>query len=179
MKRKVKLAGNATLSDGTVIQYDTDALQEGSIVMTVAADGTQTPLASGEYTLQDGTTFTVEDGIVVSVGSSTANAASGLTDEQLGALTEMLAEILHEERRAILSTVQTALSQIPAARGINLLADFDEEDEEEEEEENPAKPDKVVQLNKGEFKLLSATELSKLTPPQRAAYEIQKRKKVA
>jgi hypothetical protein len=60
---KMQLAfAEAKLADGTMIKYEGD-LAVGTAIM-VTADGTDAPIADGEYTLEDGSIMVVASGLV-------------------------------------------------------------------------------------------------------------------
>lgn len=62
---KVELA-NATLQDGTVIQYDGE-LSEGTEIMVVVEDAEPTPAPDGEHVLEDGTVVKTVEGKVTEI----------------------------------------------------------------------------------------------------------------
>lgn len=61
---KIKLSGSAKLEDGTEIHWDSEELGVGSVVATKDADGNATPLPTGTYKLEDGSTLDIVDGEV-------------------------------------------------------------------------------------------------------------------
>jgi len=62
----VQMGGEAKLSDGTVVKYDTPALAVGSMITVVTPEG-ELPAPNGEHTLEDGTKIETVDGKVTSV----------------------------------------------------------------------------------------------------------------
>jgi len=65
---KKKKFESVTANDGTVINYpDGSELEVGTELVTVDADGNETPLEDGTYELQDGRTLTVSGGVVESI----------------------------------------------------------------------------------------------------------------
>jgi len=74
-EKEIKL-GSVKSADGSVtIEYDGDTMQTGGNVFVVAEDGTQVPLPTGEYPLEDGTILVVsEDGKIGEVKPAEAPA---------------------------------------------------------------------------------------------------------
>lgn len=64
---KIKLDEVKTKDGVITISYGEDAIVIGTLVFTINADGTQTPLADGTYDLQDGNTITVVAGAVTDI----------------------------------------------------------------------------------------------------------------
>jgi len=62
----VQMGGEAKLSDGTVVKYDTPTLVVGSAVTVVTPEG-ELPAPDGEHTLEDGTKFETVGGKVTAV----------------------------------------------------------------------------------------------------------------
>lgn len=78
---EVKL-GTGKLKDGTMVEYDTEVLGVGSMVMVVTADGQKLPAPQGEHTLEDGTVIVVDEtGKVMEVKPATP-AAEPVIEEQ-------------------------------------------------------------------------------------------------
>lgn len=67
---KVVMAVEGSLSDGTIIYSSADAFAEGVDVFVMDADGNPTPLADGEYTLDNGMTIVVSNGIIESMAEA-------------------------------------------------------------------------------------------------------------
>ena len=63
----------AKLQDGTVVSYE--ALEVGFPIFTVAEDGSQAPLAEGEYTFENGMTIKVDASGVIAEIMPVAEAA--------------------------------------------------------------------------------------------------------
>ena len=66
----VAMAVEGALSDGTMIYSSADAFAEGVDVFVIDADGNPTPLADGEYTLDNGMTIVVSNGIIESMAEA-------------------------------------------------------------------------------------------------------------
>lgn len=123
---KVVMAVEGSLSDGTMIYSSADAFAEGVDVFVMDADGNPTPLADGEYTLDNGITILVSNGIIESM-------AEAITEEPVApadAVAQEVAETYSKEQvegllknvisefEALLSAAQkqiTELSKAPAA----------------------------------------------------------------
>lgn len=67
---KVVMAVEGALSDGSMIYSSADAFAEGVDVFVMDADGNPTPLADGEYTLDNGMTIVVSNGIIESMAEA-------------------------------------------------------------------------------------------------------------
>lgn len=65
---KVEMATEGALADGTKIYSPAAELAEGVEVFVMDASGNPTPLADGEYTLDNGITIVVTNGIIESMG---------------------------------------------------------------------------------------------------------------
>ena len=123
---KVVMAVEGALSDGTMIYSNADAFAEGVDVFVMDADGNPTPLADGEYTMDNGMTIVVSNGIIESM-------AEAITEEPVApadAVAQEVAETYSKEQvegllknvisefEAKLSAAEkkiTELSQAPAA----------------------------------------------------------------
>jgi hypothetical protein len=66
----VAMAVEGALADGTMIYSSADAFAEGVDVFVMDADGNPTPLADGEYTLDNGMTIVVSNGIIESMAEA-------------------------------------------------------------------------------------------------------------
>lgn len=121
----VAMAVEGALSDGTMIYSNADAFAEGVDVFVMDADGNPTPLADGEYTLDNGMTIVVSNGIIESMAEAiTEEPSVEVTVEQEVAETyskeqvEGLLNNIISEFEAKLSAANskiTELSQAPAA----------------------------------------------------------------
>lgn len=67
---KVVMAVEGALSDGSMIYSSADAFAEGVDVFVMDADGNPTPLADGEYTMDNGMTIVVSNGIIESMAEA-------------------------------------------------------------------------------------------------------------
>lgn len=170
--KKVKLSGTTTLDDGTVIEFDTDTLEVGSIVKVKGEDGAEpTLIADGEYVTDEGVSFTVAGGIVVEMSEGGEGSAGGdeFSEEHLSAFIEaasdMVENIIEAREKKLRKELQAALTAM-GAKGINLMAeDGDEDDDEDDETQKQKKFAK-----KFEFKVLSQTEIRKMSSQQRVKY---------
>ncbi len=70
---------DATLQDGSTIRTTDDTIKTGSQVSLIGADGTATPVADGEYYLQDGSCLTVKSGVVEAIAPAPAPDAPATT----------------------------------------------------------------------------------------------------
>lgn len=122
----VAMAVEGALSDGTMIYSNADAWAEGVDIFVMDADGNPTPLADGEYTLDNGMTIVVSNGVIESM-------AEAITEEPVApadAVAQEVAETYSKEQvegllknvisefEAKLSAAEkkiTELSQAPAA----------------------------------------------------------------
>ena len=66
----VAMAVEGALSDGTMIYSSADAFGEGVDVFVMDADGNPTPLADGEYTMDNGMTIVVAAGVIESMAEA-------------------------------------------------------------------------------------------------------------
>lgn len=177
---KVELMGTAKLEDGTEVHFDTEALESGSMVYTVDEEGVQTPLADGDYVLEDGGTFTVAEGSVTAYEATMSDDGEddddgkddeGKKEENLSreelqtvvnAVIEGIAVEMAEQRAAILEEVKglieeakTELSKKPAVPPKGKGAGSDDDGHGDD-------GGKVVEL--------SNAELAKLPMKERVAY---------
>lgn len=67
---QVVMAVEGALADGTMIYSNADAFAEGVDVFVMDADGNPTPLADGEYTLDNGMTIVVAAGVIESMAEA-------------------------------------------------------------------------------------------------------------
>ena len=67
---QVVMAVEGALADGTMIYSNADAFAEGVDVFVMDADGNPTPLADGEYTMDNGMTIVVAAGIIESMAEA-------------------------------------------------------------------------------------------------------------
>ena len=66
----VAMAVEGALADGTMIYSSADAFGEGVDVFVMDADGNPTPLADGEYTMDNGMTIVVAAGVIESMAEA-------------------------------------------------------------------------------------------------------------
>jgi hypothetical protein len=121
----VAMAVEGALADGTMIYSNADAFAEGVDIFVMDADGNPTPLADGEYTLDNGMTIVVSNGIIESMAEAiTEEPSVEIEVEQEVAETyskeqvEGLLKNVISEFEAKLSAAEkkiTELSQAPAA----------------------------------------------------------------
>jgi hypothetical protein len=121
----VAMAVEGALADGTMIYSNADAFAEGVDVFVMDADGNPTPLADGEYTMDNGMTIVVSNGIIESMAEAiTEEPSVEIEVEQEVAETyskeqvEGLLKNVISEFEAKLSAAEkkiTELSQAPAA----------------------------------------------------------------
>jgi hypothetical protein len=122
---KVVMAVEGALSDGSMIYSSADAFAEGVDVFVMDADGNPTPLADGEYTMDNGMTIVVSNGIIESMAEAiTEEPSVEIEVEQEVAETyskeqvEWLLNNIITEFEAKLSAAEkkiTELSKAPAA----------------------------------------------------------------
>ena len=121
----VAMAVEGALADGTMIYSSADAFAEGVDVFVMDADGNPTPLADGEYTMDNGMTIVVAAGVIESMAEAiTEEPTVEVTVEQEVAETyskeqvEGLLNNIISEFEAKLSAAEkqiTELSKAPAA----------------------------------------------------------------
>ena len=121
----VAMAVEGALADGTMIYSSADAFAEGVDVFVMDADGNPTPLADGEYTLDNGMTIVVAAGVIESMAEAiTEEPTVEVSIEQEVAETyskeqvEGLLNNIISEFEAKLSAAEkqiTELSKAPAA----------------------------------------------------------------
>jgi hypothetical protein len=88
------MAAEGALADGTMIYSSADAFAEGVDVFVMDADGNATPLADGEYTLDNGMTMVVAAGVIESM-------AEAMTEEPMApadAVAQEVAETYSKEQ---------------------------------------------------------------------------------
>ena len=122
---KVEMMAEGALADGTMIYSNADAFAEGVDIFVMDADGNPTPLADGEYTLDNGMTIVVTNGVIASMAEAiTEEPTAEMPVEQEVAETyskeqvEGLLKNVITEFEAKLSAAEakiTELSQAPAA----------------------------------------------------------------
>lgn len=123
---KVVMAVEGALADGTMIYSNADAFAEGVDVFVMDADGNPTPLADGEYTLDNGMTIVVSNGIIESMAEAITEepvapadavaqeVAESYSKEQVeGLLKNVISEF--EAKLSAAEKKITELSQAPAA----------------------------------------------------------------
>jgi len=66
----VAMAVEGALADGSMIYSSADAFAEGVDVFVMDADGNPTPLADGEYTMDNGMTIVVAAGVIESMAEA-------------------------------------------------------------------------------------------------------------
>ena len=121
----VAMAVEGALADGTMIYSSADAFAEGVDVFVMDADGNPTPLADGEYTMDNGMTIVVAAGVIESMAEAiTEEPTVEVSIEQEVAETyskeqvEGLLNNIISEFEAKLSAAEkqiTELSKAPAA----------------------------------------------------------------
>ena len=124
---KVEMMAEGALSDGTMIYSPAAEWAEGVEIFVMDADGNPSPLADGEYTLDNGKVIVVTEGKIASIAEAITEeptAEVGVTVEQEVAETyskEQVEELLNNiisEFEALLSAAEkqiTELSKAPAA----------------------------------------------------------------
>ena len=122
---KVEMMAEGALMDGTMIYSPAAEWAEGVEIFVMDADGNPTPLADGEYTLDNGKKIVVASGLIASIEEVEAEEPSiEVTVEQEVAETyskeqvEGLLNNIISEFEAKLSAAEkkiTELSQAPAA----------------------------------------------------------------
>jgi preprotein translocase subunit YajC len=122
---KVEMMAEGALMDGTMIYSPAAELAEGVEIFVMDADGNPTPLADGEYTMDNGKKIVVASGLIASIEEVEAEEPSiEVTVEQEVAETyskeqvEGLLNNIISEFEAKLSAAEkkiTELSKAPAA----------------------------------------------------------------
>jgi hypothetical protein len=122
---KVVMAAEGALADGTMIHSSADAFAQGVDVFVMDASGNLTPLADGEYTMDNGMTIVVAAGVIESMADAMSEEPQvEVTVEQEVAETyskeqvEGLLNNIITEFEAKLSAAEkkiTELSKAPAA----------------------------------------------------------------
>jgi hypothetical protein len=90
----VAMAVEGALADGTMIYSSADAFAEGVDVFVMDADGNPTPLADGEYTMDNGMVIVVAAGVIESI-------AEAMTEEPMApadAVAQEVAETYSKEQ---------------------------------------------------------------------------------
>ena len=121
----VAMAVEGALADGTMIYSSADAFAEGVEVFVMDADGNPTPLADGEYTLDNGITIVVAAGVIESMAEAITEeptveieieqeVAETYSKEQVeGLLNNIISEF--EAKLSAAEKKITELSKAPAA----------------------------------------------------------------
>jgi hypothetical protein len=121
----VAMAVEGALADGTMIYSNADAFAEGVDVFVMDADGNPTPLADGEYTMDNGMTIVVAAGVIESMAEAITEeptveieieqeVAETYSKEQVeGLLNNIITEF--ETKLSAAESKITELSQAPAA----------------------------------------------------------------
>ena len=122
----VAMAVEGALADGTMIYSNADAWAEGVDIFVMDADGNPTPLADGEYTLDNGMTIVVTNGVIASMAEAMTEepvapadaveqeVAETYSKEQVEALLNNIISEFETKLSAAESKI-TELSQAPAA----------------------------------------------------------------
>ena len=121
----VAMAVEGALADGTMIYSNADAWAEGVDIFVMDADGNPTPLADGEYTLDNGMTIVVSNGVIESMAEAITEepsveieveqeVAETYSKEQVEALLNNIISEFETKLSAAESKI-TELSQAPAA----------------------------------------------------------------
>lgn len=66
---------DAKLSDGSIVRTDDEAIKQGSKLTLISEDGVVSPVADGDYTLEDGTKITVKSGVVEAIVAAEATTS--------------------------------------------------------------------------------------------------------
>tara|TARA_R110000868_G_scaffold313600_1_gene574566 strand:+ start:258 stop:836 length:579 start_codon:yes stop_codon:yes gene_type:complete len=122
---EVKMMAEGALADGTMIYSNADAFAEGVDIFVMDADGNPTPLADGEYTLDNGMTIVVTNGVIASIAEAITEepsvevtveqeVAETYSKEQVEALLNNIISEFETKLSAANSKI-TELSQAPAA----------------------------------------------------------------
>jgi hypothetical protein len=121
----VAMAVEGALADGTMIYSSADAFAEGVDVFVMDADGNPTPLADGEYTMDNGITIVVAAGVIESMAEAITEeptveieieqeVAETYSKEQVeGLLNNIISEF--EAKLSAAEKKITELSKAPAA----------------------------------------------------------------
>lgn len=108
---KVEASAKASLEDGTEIYTDSDAWAVGVRIYSVGADGSDMPLADGEYLLADGTKIVVAGGVVSEMELPEAPAAEETPMDMTAELNAVLTVVANLEKKvAELTALNTQLS---------------------------------------------------------------------
>ena len=124
---QVVMAAEGALADGTMIYSSADAFAEGVDVFVMDADGNPTPLADGEYILDNGMTIVVAAGVIESMAEAITEepvapaempvaqeVAESYSKEQVeGLLNNIITEF--EAKLSAAEAKITELSKAPAA----------------------------------------------------------------
>lgn len=122
---QVVMAAEGALADGTMIYSSADAFAEGVDVFVMDASGNPTPLADGEYTMDNGMTIVVAAGVIESMAEAITEepnvevsieqeVAETYSKEQVeGLLNNIITEF--EAKLSAAEAKITELSKAPAA----------------------------------------------------------------
>jgi hypothetical protein len=101
----------ATTDSGVVINSDADMLAVGSDVYTLGSDGSKTPLADGDYTLDNGEVITVASGKI------TAMTETEMTEEEIAVIQKAMSKVTKRLEDKI-ADLETKLAAIPASGSV-------------------------------------------------------------
>jgi preprotein translocase subunit YajC len=122
---EVKMMAEAALMDGTMIYSPAAEIAEGVEIFVMDADGNPSPLADGEYTLDNGKKIVVASGLIASIADAEEpstevevtveqEVAESYSKEQVeGLLKNIITEF--ETKLSAAEAKITELSQAPAA----------------------------------------------------------------
>lgn len=153
-KNKINLM-EAKTKDGLTLTWDGDAAV-GKDIFIVLADGTQEPLADGEYELEDGTKIVAQGGKVAELMAPEAPAAEDMAEPVSTATpTPDVLEVvkpLIEELRGIIAELSTRIDKLENVETVV---------EESNDEENYSKIKELEEKVETLSKLAGASSLSK------------------
>lgn len=102
----------ATLSDGTIIKYD--SLEVGSMVMVITEEG-EIPAPDASHQLEDGTIVTTEGGVITEIVEAEEAPEVPAEDEEMFNAEQEFAALKKENEtlKKELANVKTQFSEIP------------------------------------------------------------------
>jgi len=140
---KVTMAFQAKTTDGTIVVSEAETLEAGTSVSILTEDGTTVPLPTGEYTLEDGTSFSVtEEGVIAEIyEEETAEEmqeeeaeevpAEEVVDEVVAEVAEATAEIAEAINEATPEEVTPEIAEQVAEIAVAVIEEKAEEVKEE------------------------------------------------
>jgi len=120
MSTQASMFVETTLADGRKLKVSEEGAVVGSDVMEVAEDGTETPMASGEYELEDGSIIVVAEGKITEIKDKEPMAeepnAPATPEVDVEAMVNEKIEALKVEMQNALAEIVAKLTEMEAGK---------------------------------------------------------------